>query len=149
VSSGTQPKRQRPTSVIPREAISRAKTNGSSPDNRKNMRESPGKSEGIVDPDHLGTHHRSLGGSNILSMRPSMKYMSPPSPYSPNPCGGASAIRTTILLAVDLQSIANASPRAAVMASGPSPPPDANNDLSCSCTFLISEEKPKFLVTYV
>lgn len=58
-------------------------------------------------------------------------------------------MRTTILLAAGLQSMFSASANAAVTASGPSPPPLAYSEVRSLSTLLISDENPKFFVTYV
>jgi hypothetical protein len=50
---------------------------------------------------------------------------------------------TIILLACSLQSILRDSARAAVTASGPSPPPEAYKLERSRCTLSISDEKPK------
>ena len=70
-----------------------------------------------------------------------------PSPYSPIPWGGASAMSTIILLACSLHSILSASARPAVTASGPSPPPEAYKLERSRCTLSMSDEKPKLRVT--
>eukprot|EP00160_Parvularia_atlantis_P013112 Unigene2713_Nuclearia_a/m.8398 Unigene2713_Nuclearia_a/g.8398 ORF Unigene2713_Nuclearia_a/g.8398 Unigene2713_Nuclearia_a/m.8398 type:complete len:306 (+) Unigene2713_Nuclearia_a:413-1330(+) len=48
-----------------------------------------------------------------------------PSPLSPRPCGGASAMMTATLVALGRQGMSRATRIAAVTASGPSPPPVA------------------------
>lgn len=64
-----------------------------------------------------------------------------PSPYSPIPCGGASAMRTTILLAFCLHWRLLHSAMAAVTASGPSPPPEAYRLFRNALTSPTSEVK--------
>jgi hypothetical protein len=55
---------------------------------------------------------------------------------------------TAIFLARSLQSIVNVSASAAVTASGPSQPPEADNASKFSHIALMSDENANFWVTY-
>lgn len=87
------------------------------------------------------------GGPFSFFKKKDLEESNSPSPYSPMPCGGASAMSTIILLACSLQSILSASARAAVTASGPSPPPEAYKLERSRWTLSMSDEKPKLRVT--
>jgi hypothetical protein len=133
------------TSVIPRPAICRASTRGSLPSG------DPSSNPDIQTEDNVYMYARLRGRTAKRALFSFQKNkpekLDLPSPYSPTPCGGASAMSTIILLACSLQSILSDSARAAVTASGPSPPPEAYKLERSRCTLSISDEKPKLRVT--